>query len=98
MKKRVIADNGEAYEVTFELPAEVNAQTACLLGEFNDWNAESNPMTRGEDGSFSVIVLLKPGQAYRFRYLLDGERWENDSAADAYLPNPYGSDDSVVQL
>ena len=84
--------------MTFELPAEVNAQTACVVGEFNDWNVEAHPMTRGEDGSFSVTVALKVGQAYRFRYLIDGERWENDWTADAYVPNPFGGDDSVVQL
>ena len=84
--------------MTFELSAEVNAQTACLVAEFNDWNIESHPMTRGEDGSFSFTVALKPGQAYRFRYLLDGERWENDWTADAYEPNPFGGDNSVVQL
>ena len=39
-------------KVTFELPAEINTQTACVVGEFNDWNVESHPMTRGEDGRF----------------------------------------------
>ena len=76
--------------MNFERPAEVNAETACVVGEFNEWNVEANPMTRGEDGSFSVTVSLKVGQAYRFRYLLDDGRWENDLAADAYVPNPYG--------
>ena len=98
MKKQAVSKKSKTCEVTFELPAEVNTQTACVVGEFNEWNVEANPMTRGEDGSFSVTVALKVGQAYRFRYLLDDGRWENDSAADAYVPNPYGSDDSVVQL
>ena len=31
-----------------------------------------------------------------FRYVLDGELWENDWAADDYLPNSHGADDSVV--
>jgi len=98
MKKQLVAENSDVCEVTFELPADVNAQTACVVGEFNDWDPEAHPMTRGEDGSFAVIVSLKPGQAYCYRYLLDDGRWENDFAADAYVPNPYGSDDSVVQL
>jgi hypothetical protein len=29
---------------------------------------------------------------------VDGERWENDFAADEYAPNPFGSDDSVLKL
>jgi hypothetical protein len=55
-------------------------------------------MRRDADGGFSVTVELEVGRAYRFRYLLDGVRWENDWAADAYVPNSYGEDDSVVDL
>jgi hypothetical protein len=36
------------------------------------------------------------GRAYRFRYLLDGVRWENDWHADDYVLNVHGSHDSVV--
>ena len=45
-----------------------------------------------------MTVDLEAGQAYRFRYLLDGQRWDNDWAADAYQPNDFGGDDSVVDL
>ena len=55
-------------------------------------------MKRRKDGSFSQTISLKPGQQYRFRYVLDGKRWENDWAADAYLPNPFGTEDSVVEV
>jgi 1,4-alpha-glucan branching enzyme len=98
MQKHNPSESGESREVTFELPSDVNAQTACLVGEFNEWDRESHPMTRREDGSFTLTVSLTPGQAYRFRYLLDGERWENDWEADAYWPNDFGSDDSVVHV
>jgi 1,4-alpha-glucan branching enzyme len=84
--------------VTFELPAEVNAQTAYLCGDFNQWNQESRPMKRRKDGSFTLTISLKPGQQYRYRFLLDGERWENDWTAEAYLPNEHGSEDSVVTI
>jgi len=36
------------------------------------------------------------GREYAFRYRVDGERWENDPGADKYVPNPFGSDNSVV--
>ena len=55
-------------------------------------------MHRDADGGFSVTVSLDAGRAYRFRYLLDGQRWDNDWAADAYQPNDFGGDDSVVDL
>lgn len=83
-------------KVTFELPAEAGAQEVHLCGEFNDWSPTATPMTRRKDGSFRVTVTVEPGRRYRFRYLLDGQRWENDWAADAYVRNEYGGDDSVV--
>ena len=84
--------------VTFELPAEVSADTVHLCGEFNDWSRTATPLAHRKDGRFSVTVTLEAGRAYRFRYLVDGDRWENDWAADAYAPNEYGGDDSVVDL
>jgi hypothetical protein len=53
-------------------------------------------MKKRKDGSFSRTVSLKPGKEFRFRYLLDGERWENDWAADKYVPNVFSTEDSVV--
>jgi hypothetical protein len=43
-------------------------------------------------------VVLKAGQRYRFRYLLDGKQWFNDWHADDYEDNAYGTSDSVVDL
>ena len=89
---------GNYCRVTFRLPAEVGAETAALCGEFNGWDQTANPMKKLKDGSFSAIVSLESGNSYRFRYLLDGERWENDWEADSYAPNEHGSDDSIVEV
>ena len=85
-----------AVDVTFTLPADVHADTVALCGEFNDWSAENARLERGSDGSWRVTVALEPGRSYRYRYLLDGHRWENDRQADRYVPNALGSIDSVV--
>jgi 1,4-alpha-glucan branching enzyme len=84
--------------VTFTLDPRVGAQTAAVCGEWNDWSADAGAMRPDAKGGFSVTVDLEAGRIYRFRYLLDGERWDNDWAADAYLPNGFGGDDSVVDL
>jgi 1,4-alpha-glucan branching enzyme len=98
MPKKEYTKTGRSCRVTFDLPADVKAQTACLCGEFNDWDQSSHPMKRAKDGSFSLTISLKPGRQYRYRYLLDGERWENDWAAESYTPNALGSEDSVVNI
>jgi 1,4-alpha-glucan branching enzyme len=92
------ASNGKAVTVTFELPASVQASTAVICGEFNQWSASAHPLVRAADGRLQTTLDLPAGRAWRFRYVLDGERWENDWAADAYVPNEFGADDSVVDL
>jgi hypothetical protein len=82
--------------VTFSLPSEVGAGDVALCADFNNWTAGSIPLSRGGDGAWQVTVPLEPGNTYHFRYLLDGERWENAWQADRYEPNPFGSDNSVV--
>ena len=93
MHKSVDEGNGVA-KVTFSLPAAVDARSADIVGEFTGWVPV--PMTHTTDGGFSVSVELPMGRAYRFRYLLDGVRWENDWHADDYVLNVHGSHDSVV--
>ncbi len=82
--------------VTFSLPEQPGVKTAHLVGEFNTWDKSATPMKRKGDGSYSVALNLEAGKEYRFRYLLDGTRWENDAHADRYVPNEFGSEDSVV--
>jgi CHAD domain-containing protein len=91
-------DRGGTASVTFTLPGAVRATHVAVSGEWNDWSAGRDVMNRVGDGDFSLTIVLQAGRAYRFRYLLDGHRWENDWDADAYVPNGLGSDDSVVDL
>jgi 1,4-alpha-glucan branching enzyme len=90
------AVQARTVQVTFTLPADVQAESVALCGDFNDWSAESIKLAHDGDGSWRVTVALQPGHSYRYRYLVDGERWENAWHADRYVPNPYGSDDSVI--
>jgi 1,4-alpha-glucan branching enzyme len=96
MEKTVSAD-GPA-KVRFTLDPAVGATTAAICGQWNGWSSEADIMERDDKGGFSLIVSLKTGRTYRFRYLLDAERWENDWNADAYPPNEFGGDDSLIDL
>jgi hypothetical protein len=82
--------------VIFTLSAAVQAESVALCGDFNDWSADATPLELGSDGYWRVAVALQPGRSYRYRYLINGELWENARDADAYVPNPYGGTDSVV--
>ncbi|MFN8483432.1 MAG: isoamylase early set domain-containing protein [Anaerolineae bacterium] len=83
--------------VLFELPAQFWAESVYLVGDFNDWDTAATPMTQsGPEGEWRVMLELETGKEYQFRYVADGVNWHNDSAADKYVPNDKGSDNSVV--
>ena len=82
--------------VTFKIPADLASEKVQLYGEFNNWVGQK--MTKQKSGSFSLSITLLAGRKYQFRYLLDGDRWENEPRADGYIPNPFGSEDSVLDL
>ena len=98
MLKKQYAKDKKTCKVTFSLPDEVNASNVTLQGDFTKWEKSPVKMRRYKDGNFKVSVTLKAGKSYRFRYQLDGDRWENDWAADAYAPNEFGEEDSIVEV
>ena len=84
--------------VTFTMPPIDQVQQLNLVGDFNQWSKVSTPMQQGADATWSVTITLDSGRDYQFRYLANGADWHNDWAADAYLPNEFGTDNSVVSL
>ena len=87
-------------KVTFTLPPEAapEARSICLMGEFNNWSPDAHPLKADKSGVYAVTVDLEKGRSYRFRYIIDGERYENHWCADRYEPNLYGGEDSVVDV
>ncbi len=98
MIQKTFTKKRTSCKVTFRVAGDEVQVAAALLGDFNDWRVEANPLTRRKDGSYSTTLTLKPGQSYRFRYLIDGERWLNDEQADRLVANRFGSLDSLVEL
>lgn len=96
MLKKQYLKTKPVCKVTFALPAQVQGETAYLVGDFNEWDEAATPMKRNKDGSFTVTLNLDTGQEYQFRYLVNNSEWHNDWNADKYVPNPFSGDNSVV--
>jgi len=88
---------GDGVLVTLSLPGSIWAESVHLVGDFNDWNRSSHPLTRDTKGEWSVTLSLDKDRTYQFRYLVNGTHWQNDWNADRYLPNPFGGDNSVLE-
>jgi hypothetical protein len=84
--------------VTFTFPDWVIADTVALCGEFNDWSEEQHPLTHVDGGCWETVVELDANRSYRYRFIIDGDRWRNDWAPDAFVTNVYGSQDSVIEV
>ncbi|MEM6642233.1 MAG: isoamylase early set domain-containing protein [Bacteroidota bacterium] len=88
-------------KVTFSLGKKESqgAKRIALAAEFNNWSTTELELNKNKSGKFSVTVDLEQGKSYEFRYVLDGEVWENDTQADAYVPNNLTfEDNSVVKV
>jgi len=83
--------------VTFRLAGAAWAERVNLVGDFSNWDTRATEMERDPDGlSWSVSLTLQQGRAYEFRYLVDGTEWQNDWYADEFVPNAFGSENSVI--
>jgi 1,4-alpha-glucan branching enzyme len=82
-------------KVTFKVPAEWAEKEVKVAGDFNAWDTDADSLKKKKD-RWETTLRLKPETEYRFKYLVDGERWENDDSADAYIPNEFGTEDSLL--
>ena len=99
MIKKQFLKSKPVCKATFTLPQEAapEAKEVALVGDFNEWDTQAGiPMKKQKDGVFKAVVELESGKEYQFRYLIDGETWENDWEADKYVPTPFGVDNSVI--
>lgn len=98
--KKQYLKTGNVCNVTFKLPQEAapDAAVVTVVGEFNNWSLSDTPMKKLKNGSFKATIKLPCGNEYKFRYLIDSSRWENDWCADEYMPNAFGGEDSVIRI
>lgn len=97
IKKQVLKNKSTA-KITFNLNKEEvgTAEKIAVLGDFNNWNPEINPMEKLKNGNFKTLIELETGKEYQFRYLIDNQNWLNDTEADKLVENNVTSDTNAV--
>ncbi|MGC9976119.1 MAG: isoamylase early set domain-containing protein [Syntrophales bacterium] len=78
--------------IQFEFPAPA-AKVVSVVGDFNNWNADADPMEKDKEGVWKTSMSLKPGR-YEYRFFVDGS-WKNDPACSSCMPNKFGSSNCV---
>jgi 1,4-alpha-glucan branching enzyme len=92
VKKRFFKTKNDC-EVAFELDSS-EAKQVELVCEANGW--KPIPMKKAKTGKFRTRIRVPKEHRYEFRYLVDRKSWVNDEQADAYLPNRFGGQNSVI--
>ena len=54
-----------------------SAFSVALAGNFNNWDAKANAMTKDEDDTWRVVVDLQPGR-YEYKFVINGSDWMAD--------------------
>ena len=98
MISKSYSKNQTSCRVTFKVPKGLEAESVIVLGDFNEWETTAHPLKVRKDGSWSTTSFMKADHEYRFRYLVDGEKWINDEEADELVPNRFGGQDGLIEL
>ncbi len=96
MLKREPIKESNQVKVTFVVPHNADQPRISVVGDFNNWDPSATPLVKRANNTRSASVKLDANQRYRFRYYMGDNQWFNDEAADAYEPNPHGSDDCIL--
>lgn len=93
LTKKFFKTKDEA-EITFEFQRD-DIDKIELVADFNDWQPLAMKFNKTQK-VFKTKVRLPKNETFQFRYLINDNEWENDYKADQYLPNDFGSDNSIV--
>lgn len=99
MIEKKLSPKGRSMKVTFRQPASVADESIAVVGDFNDWDSARHEMKLSiKNGEWSRTISMKPGNAYEFRYLVDGREWKNDDQADRFVRNMFLGENGVLDL
>ena len=90
------AQRVKGKRVAFQLAAESGSEV-FVAGTFNNWNPRRHPMRDNADGGiYRTTVDLPPGR-HEYKFVVNGE-WRVDPACLEWVPNGYGTLNSVVTV
>jgi 1,4-alpha-glucan branching enzyme len=84
-------------KVTFSFEAK-EAQTAAVVGDFNNWNPAEGELSKLKNGTFKAVFDLPKDNSFEFKYIVDGA-YVNETEADSYRWNEFANaENSVLEV
>ena len=93
MRKNVSNQNTKKIQFVIEA---VDAKKVSLVGEFNNWNPDADPMLMDKNGKWTKTKMLSPGNI-EYKFWVDGQ-WIPDPDNMRTCPNCFGTRNNVVKV
>jgi serine protease AprX len=74
------------------------AQTIFLAGDFNDWNAREIPFKLDRNGIRRAEIPLLQAGKYRYKFVINGNRWIEDHLNGMKEEDGYGGFNSILTV
>jgi serine protease AprX len=74
------------------------AQSVAVAGDFNDWNWAPHRCKQCGDGIWRVELPLLAAGRYRYKFVIDGTRWQDDPGNGMKEPDEYGGFNSILHV
>jgi 1,4-alpha-glucan branching enzyme len=88
------AQTEREVDFVFECPG---VRQVCVCGDFNGWQPASLRLIGGAGGGLWATRITVPAGRHEYKFIVDGQ-WQHDPGAREYVPNVYGSINSVIEV
>ncbi|TYQ16264.1 UNVERIFIED_CONTAM: hypothetical protein Cloal_2787 [Acetivibrio alkalicellulosi] len=73
-------------KIIYEEVKKFPIKTLSIVGEFNDWDKDTNYFKKNADGKWEIEIDFPPGKNL-YKLVFNGEMTMNDPTANLYIPN-----------
>ena len=94
MTTNTIGSKNKTAALEFFAP---EANTVAVAGDFNGWDIQADMLAKSEAGWWKTRLELAPGR-YRYRFIVNGEQWNEDPENPNKEPNEFASYNSILEI
>ena len=73
-----------------------SAESVFLAGDFNDWKTGVTQFAKCADGVWRAAIGCQPSGKYRYKFLVNGERWTEDTSHGLKEEDGFGGFHSIL--
>lgn len=85
------------WNCTFSYTPKEDATSVAVVGSFNNWNKNAQPMAADGGDSWTTTVEL-PAGVHRYKFVVNDDQWIADPLAAAREPDGHGGQNSLLKL